>query len=250
MRRIKAVIFDFIGTITDLAEYSLQRSEDKLYKSLVKSGYNASSSDFFKAYKRAHDKFREIRYSQLTEITNAVWISEALNHLGYAATPEEEKVRIAVNAFFEDYVHALRIRSSAMLTLKKLHSKYKLGIVSNFTYAPVIYRALRNLEINRFFNAVVVSDEVGWRKPSGNIFQKALNRLNVKAEEAFYVGDTPQEDILGANKVGMTTVFIPSQFNSLEDLRKSGQQPDHVIEKLSCLTDILTEQPDVRTPEP
>ncbi|MDH5448673.1 MAG: HAD family hydrolase [Candidatus Bathyarchaeota archaeon] len=242
MARIKAVIFDFIGTLAELTWYSLENSIDKLFRSLVANGYNTNCESFFKAYKEAHDKYREIRYGQLVEVTNAVWVSEALNHLGYTTTPQDERIKTAVNVFFEDYVHALKLRPSTKLTLQKLYKNYKLGLVSNFTYAPVIYAALRKLKINGFFNAVIVSEAVGWRKPDPKIFQEALERLHVESDEAFYVGDTPLEDIQGATNVSMKTVFIPSQFNSLSDMQKAAQPPDYTVENLGDIVEILNMQ--------
>jgi len=239
MAKIKAVVFDFIGTLTDLVGYSLENSKNKMFQSLVANGYNISHERFFKAYDKAHQKYHDVRYGQLVEVTNAVWVSEALNQVGYATTPEDEGIKAAVNVFFEDYLKALKPRTSAKATLQKLSQSYKLGIVSNYTYAPLIYAGLRKLKISDFFDAVLVSQEVGWRKPSPEIFQEALRRLRVKAEEVVYVGDTPLEDIEGAKNVGMKTVFIPSQFNGVDDMQKAPQQPDYVIKKLTDILKIL-----------
>jgi len=239
MVRIKAVIFDFIGTLTELIGYSLENAENKLFRSLVSNGYSMSHENFFEVYKKAHQKYREIRYGQLVEVTNAIWISDALNQLGYNTTPQEERIKTAVNVFFKSYLNALKLRPFAKSILQRLSQDYKLGLVSNFTYAPVIYAGLRKLRINGFFDVVVVSEAVGWRKPNPKIFQEALERLNVKADEAIYVGDTPMEDIQGAKNVGVKTVFIPSQFNSLNDMRKVAQQPDFNVEKLCDILKIL-----------
>lgn len=238
----KAVIFDFIGTLTELVGYSLEDSEDKMVRSLTASGCDLDREEFFEAYERAHHKYWNIRYGQLKEVTNAVWVSEALNHLGYTFTPDDEEIKTAVNAFFGNYLKALRLRAHAKKTLQRLSQEYQLGLISNFTYAPLIYAGLRKLKLNEFFSLVVVSDEAGWRKPSPKIFRKALRRMHVKADEVLYVGDTPLEDIEGAKRVGMRTVFIPSQFNSRADMQKAPLQPDHVIEKLGDLFKILDKQ--------
>ena len=79
---------------------------------------------------------------------------------------------------------------------------------------------------------VVVSEEVGWRKPSGKIFEDALSKLQVQANEAVYIGDSPIEDIKGAKDAGLKTVFVPSQFNSLKDLLESNQKPDYIVNDL------------------
>jgi putative hydrolase of the HAD superfamily len=112
-------------------------------------------------------------------------------------------------------------------------------LISNFTYAPVIYAALRKLKIKKFFNAVLVSEDVGWRKPNKKIFQEALRRLDVNAKETVYVGDCPSEDIAGAGAMGMNTVFVPSQFYSLEDLTESKQKPDLIVKNICELQKIF-----------
>ncbi|MCW4052435.1 MAG: HAD family hydrolase, partial [Candidatus Bathyarchaeota archaeon] len=239
MLQVNAVIFDFIGTLTELENYPYDGSKEKLYQSLKKNGYNCSSKDFFQEYEQAYQKYREIRYGQLVEISNEVWISDALNKLGYMTTPQNEKIQIAVNAFFEDYLEALKLRKSARSTLQKLHKKYKVGLVSNFTSASAVYSGLKKLGIRSLFDEVLISEAFGWRKPSARIFQEALRKLNAEAEETIFVGDTPIEDIQGAKRVGMRTIFIPSQFKSIVDLKEAEETPDHIIEDLSEIFTIL-----------
>jgi HAD superfamily hydrolase (TIGR01662 family) len=235
LQTIKAVIFDFIGTLTNVKGYSLENSKMKLYKAIVESGFaraRVSAEDFLKAYSEAHEKYRVIRYQKLVEVTNAVWISEALNALGFKTSPEDSRIKTAVNVFFEDYLKSFELRPCVKPMLKQFSTEYKLGLVSNFTYAPVIYAALRKLGINHFFNVILVSEAVGWRKPHAKIFEEALKRLGTRAEETVYVGDSPQEDIEGAKAVGMKTVYVPSQFYSLENLRESQQKPDTIVKDI------------------
>jgi putative hydrolase of the HAD superfamily len=77
-----------------------------------------------------------------------------------------------------------------------------------------------------------VSEDTGWRKPHKRIFQTALRKLQVKAMETIFVGDSPLEDIEGAKTAGMKTIFVISQFNKLEDLSGIKQQPDIIAEDL------------------
>jgi HAD superfamily hydrolase (TIGR01549 family) len=239
MATITTVLFDFIGTLTELVGYSLEASEDKLYRSLVASGYPVTPQAFFDAYGQAHAKYHAVRYGQMLEVTNAVWIADALNRLGYQVAPEDAAVQTAVNVFFEDYIRALQLRPDARQTLTQLSKTYRLGLVSNYTHAPVIYAGLRKLRIGRFFRVVVVSEEAGWRKPNLKIFEEALRRVGSTAGETLFVGDTPLEDIAGAQRAGMRTAFIPSQFKSLEDLQAVPEQPDYILATLGDLLRIL-----------
>lgn len=220
------MITDYIGTLANARDYSIEASRVKLHKILTETGFETSMEEFLAAYTRAHEKYRVVRFRKLRELTNAVWISEALNGLGYETSPEDSRIKVALNIFFQDYVDSLELRPYAKRLISKIAENCKLGLVSNFTYAPVIYASLRELGISQFFNAVVVSEDAGWRKPHKRIFQDALKKLQVTAKEAVFIGDSPLEDIKGAKEAGMKTVFVPSQFYSLKDLHESHQKPD------------------------
>lgn len=236
---MKAVVFDFIGTLAIVKDYSYENSERKLYESLSYAGFNVACPAFVEAYEQAHQKYRAIRYQELKEVTNAVWISEALNTLGYKTTPNDEKICMAINKFFEDYFQSLELRPNAAEVLEKLTANFALGLVSNFTYASVIHTGLQKLGIRHYFYSVLVSHDFGWRKPSLRVFREILKRLNVVDGEAVYVGDSPEEDIKGAQSAGMTTVFIPSQFYNLVDLEKAAVNPDFKINNLEEILQIL-----------
>lgn len=232
MPEIKAVIMDYIGTLTNARDYNIEASRAKLQQILTDAGFETRLDEFLAAYNKSHEKYRFIRYRKLREVTNAVWVSEALNHLGYETSTEDPRLKTALNIFFQHYVDTLELRPYAKKLLRKITENCKLGLVSNFIYAPAIYASLRKLGINQFFNAIVVSEEAGWRKPHKRIFQDALQRLHAMAEETVYIGDSPLEDIKGAKAVGMKTVFVPSQFYSLQDFRGIPKQPDAIVKDL------------------
>jgi len=230
--RVKAVIVDYIGTLVNANYYNMEASRRTLHKALADAGFETSLAEFLDAYTQAHEKYRAVRYEQFREVTNSVWVCEALNSLGCTASPEDSRIKVALNVFFQNYVESLELRPYAKKLLARIREHCKLGLVSNFTYAPVVYASLRKLGINQFFNAVLVSDENGWRKPHKQIFQDALRKLQVTAEEAIFIGDSPLEDIKGAQAAGIKTVFVPSQFFSLKELGESGQKPDVVTSGL------------------
>jgi HAD superfamily hydrolase (TIGR01662 family) len=239
LHEAKAFIFEFIGTLTSVRDYSIENSKMKVHKTISDAGFNVKAEQFLEAYSLAHEKYRKIRYEQLVEVTNAVWIAEALKNLGVETAPGDTRIRIALNAFFEDYVDSFELRPCAKQLLTCVSERCKIGLISNFTYAPVIYAALRRLGINQFFNAVLVSEAVGWRKPHAKIFEEALRKLDAKPDETVYVGDSPLEDIKGAKALGMKTVFVPSQFYSLEFLHETRQKPDLIVTDLCELNEKL-----------
>ena len=228
MVHAKAVITDYIGTLVNARYYNMDASRKTLHQALANAGFKTELAEFLEAYIQAHEKYRVVRYQQLREVTNAVWVCEALNSLGCTVTTEDPRIKAALNAFFQKYLESLELRPYAKKLIKRIKECCKLGLISNFTYAPVIYASLRKLGINHYFDTILVSHENGWRKPHTQIFQHALKRLQVNAEETVFIGDSPNEDIEGAIAAGIKTIFVPSQFYTLENLHASKQKPDYV----------------------
>jgi putative hydrolase of the HAD superfamily len=237
----KAIIFDYIGTLVNCKNYSMESSKEKLYTSLLAEGFNVSKERFLEEYNRSHQKYRKVRYEQHKEVTNAIWVAEALQKLGFEVAPDDPRVKAALNVFFQDFVDSLELREGAKKLVKQAKGQCKVALISNFTHAPVIYKSLRKIGISEHFDVVVVSDEVGWRKPCSKIFQTALDKLQIKSCEAVFIGDSPIEDIKGAQDAGLKTVFVPSQFNKLKDLKEGKQTPDHIAKDLQSICQNLNQ---------
>ncbi len=232
----KAVIFDYIGTLVNCRGYSMADSEDNLYRSLKSQGLNIEKDSFLDAYNVAHKKYRVIRYEQYREVTNAVWVAEALCNLGFTVLADDPRIKAGLDVFFQDFIDTLELREGAEELLAEVSKNYRLGLLSNVTYGPIIRKSLKKIGIDHHFHAVTVSEEIGWRKPSPVIFQDMLQRLGVSASEAVFIGDSPNEDIKGSLDMNIRSIFIPSQFNSLRDLKESKLQPHHITLNLTTLS--------------
>jgi putative hydrolase of the HAD superfamily len=83
----------------------------------------------------------------------------------------------------------------------------RLGVVSNAFDPPELLHAdLEQLGIAPRVDYAVFSSEVGTRKPHRAIFERALDALGVRPQEALFVGDRLVQDVQGAAAVGMRTV--------------------------------------------
>ncbi len=120
--------------------------------------------------------------------------------------------------------------------LDQLGRRHRLAVVSNFDYTPTARGILEREGIVHLFETVVVSDEVGWRKPQPVIFETALRRLGVSAGEAVYVGDRADLDVAGAQGVGMDAVWINRDASALP---AGIAPPQFEIRDLEELTRIL-----------
>jgi 2-haloacid dehalogenase/putative hydrolase of the HAD superfamily len=83
---------------------------------------------------------------------------------------------------------------------------------------------------------VVTSESVRSYKPAPQIFLHALDRLGCRPEEVLYVGDTPEDDIVGAKGVGMRAAWVNRR---REPYRSDLPEPDYIIEDLRKVLEIL-----------
>lgn len=120
--------------------------------------------------------------------------------------------------------------------LTALRARYRLAVVSNFDYTPTALGILEREGIADLFETVLVSDEIGWRKPKPVIFETALGRLGVGAGEALFVGDRIDIDVAGAQGVGMASAWINPERAALPP---AARPPDYEIRDLGELGPIL-----------
>jgi putative hydrolase of the HAD superfamily len=81
-----------------------------------------------------------------------------------------------------------------------------LGIISNGR-GEFQTKAISGLGIQDYFDVMLISEIEGVRKPAPEIFQRAMTRLGVLAQDSVFVGDNPEADILGAKSAGMRTIW-------------------------------------------
>jgi putative hydrolase of the HAD superfamily len=102
---------------------------------------------------------------------------------------------------------AARLGSGVRESLVRVAGEYKLGLVTNGTSATQRAK-LRALCVDDLFNPIVISEEVGLRKPDIGIFELAIADWGIAAESVLFVGDDPVSDIAGATAAGMHTLRV------------------------------------------
>lgn len=120
------------------------------------------------------------------------------------AAPSAAAVAAGIEAFARG--SAWRPSAGAVATLQALRSRgLRLALVSN--YDSRLHQVVADLGLAPFFDAVLVSSEVGWGKPSPRIYAAALAALRVAPGEALMVGDRPREDFEGAQAAGLRALL-------------------------------------------
>jgi len=95
--------------------------------------------------------------------------------------------------------------------LARLRATHRLALLSNFDHGATARRVLAEAGLEGFFESIVISEEVGLRKPSRAIFEGTCSGLRVDPSACLYIGDTFVEDIEGATGAGMSAVWIRAQ---------------------------------------
>ena len=121
----------------------------------------------------------------------------------------------------------------AVQTLSSLRaSGLKLGLITNGSVKMQTSK-LQCLALATAFDTVLISDAEGCSKPHIQIFHRALDRLDVKASRAVFVGDHPEVDVAGARAAGMRAIWR-------RDTKRLGPiEADAVIEELADLPALL-----------
>ncbi len=100
---------------------------------------------------------------------------------------------------------------------------------------------VRHLGLCKRIQSLTISDEVGVRKPNIKMFHVACERAEVSPKDSMCVGDSIQNDIVGANSVGMTSIHI----NRKSDLlipKMGNEHPDYSISNLYDILSYLWKQ--------
>jgi 2-phosphoglycolate phosphatase len=121
-------------------------------------------------------------------------------------------------------------------TLQALHRHgLKLAVCSNKAIA-FTRELVTILHIAEFFAAVLGPEDAGRPKPAPNILFVALARLQVRADEALYIGDMTV-DIQTARAAGVTVWSVPTGSDTVDVLREA--KPDRLLAHFSDLLDII-----------
>jgi len=237
--QVRAVLFDLFDTLLLLekSEVYYPPSLKRLHEFLFKNGVTVSFENFKRVYFEVRDRFYSESRESLEEPHFNVRVSQTLRKLGYNFDASDSVVVEATEAFADEFMHYVKLDVDALDVLQKLHGKYQLGLISNFAIPECGWKLLDKFGLKRFFDVVVISGEVNRRKPSPEIFERALRILGAEASKTVFVGDMLDLDVLGPKKVGMKTVFIERR--PVE--HGVDVNPDYVIKGLNELLAVLAD---------
>jgi len=208
MNGIKALGFDLFNTLITVRPDALDVALERLTGSLDANGIAIDHQRFRKDHRQAALQFIDETRTDGRETHNRFWISAALESQRQSIPPDDERIAEAVEAYFSaflDYSTLIPGTTEMLLTLK---SRYPLGLLSNFTHGPAARKILQVLQLNDLFDVILISGEVGYRKPHPLVFRMLSEELGYGSEAIAYVGDDPEPDVEGALKSGLQPIWM------------------------------------------
>lgn len=209
---ILAIAFDFGGTLFSTAKMgAFTPSMTETFVAGIVRGMNCSQEfgeRVFEAYVKAW-KSRRTRSGGIPEreLSSLVLLRSALDEVGGDLT--EEQMVETLNSFHSKESELFTPLPYVLETLPKLTARnYRLCIVSNNPWSESIRASLRRYDIERSFEHVIVSCDIGFRKPHRRIFEELLERLDTQPSEILFVGDSFTHDIETPKVLGMKTCLV------------------------------------------
>ncbi len=125
--------------------------------------------------------------------------------------------------------------------LARLGGRVRLAVCSNFSHGETARAVLGEAGLLEHFDLVVISDEIGIRKPRAEIFEAVLERLEAEPGEVIHIGDNLAADVAGAAQLGIRTAWLTRRVADPEAALRQyeGPAPQHVIADLAELESVL-----------
>lgn len=189
---IKAVFFDLFFTLI-YPSYSIENEYEII--GISSSEWESYAENNILYDERAKGKIRNER-----EI-----IDRIVNIMPYKVT-EEQKRKILLKREERMKRTLLSVDNKVLEILGRVREKgVKIGLISNADIIDIKY--WNDSPLSAFFDSVIFSCDVGILKPETEIYQLAMKRLNVKPEESIFIGDGGSNELFGAQRAGMKTIF-------------------------------------------
>jgi len=225
---IEAVLLDLFGTV--VAYGNTEASTGDAWGAIHAALRSLGSEPPYEAFAADWQRQFVTPLRPEEDIGDTPFLSKVLRLFRSYGLPEDREVaRHAVLDCLAGWDRHLVLPADAQPTLRALHERHAVALVSNFDHPPYVRSLLERFDLARHFDAVVISGEVRIDKPDPRIFRRALDAVGCAPAEAFAVGDSLDADIAGAEAVGCRAVLIDML----------GRHADYPGERVTSLSELV-----------
>ncbi|MEK4532011.1 HAD family hydrolase [Solibacillus sp. FSL K6-1554] len=138
-----------------------------------------------------------------------------------------------------NFPNCFSINKSTINMVNIIKQRAKVAIITNGTTQRQRAK-INNTKLNSYFETVIISEEVGFSKPDKQIFELALNSLNMHPEEVLFVGDDLEKDIRGCQSANIKGIW----YNPLMEKNRTTIKPFAEIHSIDSLLSYFTSESD------
>ena len=209
MKKPKMILFDYGQTLVDQAKFDGVKGSREVLKYATANKYGISAEEL---QEKADELNRELgrfdpakRHLNQIEIPNHMFTAYLYESLGITLSLTAEQI----DKIFWDAASPGKPTVGIEELLDFLYqSDIRTGVISNISFCgkAVIERINAVIPSNRF-EFIIATSEYMYRKPNKRIFELALEKAELKADEVWYVGDQYECDVVGARNAGMFPIY-------------------------------------------
>lgn len=237
----KMIIFDYGNTLLYEPDWNNDRGNSALLKYAVKKPNNCTADDIKRAaeiiFGEHVAKVRHLGYDISAQIAHRA----LYDYLGieFSLSPLE------METVFWDNASSGAVMPNAEKLLDYLNeNNIRTAVISNILWSG---EALRNrfnrLLPNNKFEFIISSSDYFIRKPNRILFDIALQKARLSAEDVWYCGDNPKDDIEGATQAGIYPVWYDNNFVNkgyIDETNENKPQCHHLhIDEWNKMIDVL-----------
>lgn len=210
---IKAILFDLDDTLLNSkeAEYNAIcefKSSFNVFNKISNDEFakiwNQITAGAYDEYEKGKFTFKQQRIERIKRIFKK-----------YNVDVSDKEAHERFNMYLKLYEQHWKLIKNAKEVLEKLSKDFKLAIVTNGD-SKHQRKKIETLGIQKYFSQIIISSEVGYAKPSQEIFKLACEKLNLLPEECIMVGDRLKKDIVGSKAIGMKALWLNSRNEQFE----------------------------------
>ncbi len=218
MKKYSDVIFDLFDTLILFRPELLPKIEvngresfstgKDVYRIFTRYFKNYGFNEFYDHFVRSYQKFQELKNADNREYPTRKRFEIMLGGMdvpGYDTDVLQELVVSHMRSLSRSMVFPQGYKA----VLSELAKRgYRLSILSNFDCSRTAYDLLKLYKMIHHFDHIFISEDIGWRKPSPRAFEHVTRTLNVRVEDAVYIGDDYERDIIGACRSNIDSILI------------------------------------------
>lgn len=241
---LRGLIFD-LGSTLIFNQHNNQWSKLRprmvadLIIDLKAQGLAFDDNQFTAAFIHNIEDFDQQRQTHFKEITTEYILRVTFKELNIQA--DHLDLPHALTALFAFSESQWQPMPHVHQTLRLMQERgLKLAIVSNAADSANVQRLIDNAALRPYFDPIIISANVGVRKPNPRIFEPVLKTWNVAPNEVVMIGDTLGADILGAKNAHIKSIWVTMQADTPYNIaHRDTILPDAVCESLDQLPFVI-----------